>query len=172
VDLSFRDAPDDLMKKFIDTLVRLPNLRTLELLSVSHRSPVTAGLRRKCAKFPSIREMTVCSMYPDFIRSCPNLESLTFRRGFVEHSCAAVSSYGAGLKRVGGVDIVRSLNVECEFRRVPTWSGAITRLITCVIAVVRGCPNLQEIALFGAIYVCSPPFSSTMSEIHLYATPR
>ncbi|KAF9645681.1 hypothetical protein BDM02DRAFT_3189524 [Thelephora ganbajun] len=134
VDLSFKDAPNDLMKKFIDTLVRLPNLRMLELLSVSHRSPVTTGLKRKCAHFPSIREMTVCSMYPDFIRSCPNLESLTFRRGFVLHSYATISSYGAGLKRVRGVDVGRSLNVD---------------------SVVRGCPKLQEIGLFGAVYCTS-----------------
>jgi len=123
VDLSFKSAPSDLMKKFVDTLVRLPNLRTLELLSVSHRSPVTLGLRRKCAQFPSIREMTVCSMYPDFIKSCPNLESLTFRRGFVLYSCTTISSYGTGLKKVGGVDIGRSLNVECEFPKTPLIRG-------------------------------------------------
>ena len=71
------DAPKDLMNKFVDTLARLPNLRTLELLSVSRRGPVTAGLKRKCANFPSIREMAVNVTYPDFIRSCPNLEGLT-----------------------------------------------------------------------------------------------
>ena len=112
MDLSFKDAPNDLMTKFVDVLVRLPNLRTLELLGVSHRSPVTRGLKRKCAKFPNIREMIVCSTYPDFIRSCPNLESLTFRHGSPEdHN--ALSSYGAELKRVGGVDFSIS-DVECE----------------------------------------------------------
>jgi len=143
------------MKKFVDTLVRLPNLRTLELLSVSHRSPITTGLKRKCAQFPTIREMTVCSMYPDFIKSCPNLESLTFRRGFVLYSCTTISSYGAGLKRVGGVDIGRSLNVECEFQKAPFNPGQFTQWV-CVIAVVQGCPKLQEIALFGPIYVRPP----------------
>ena len=114
VDLSFKGAPKDLMTKFVDVLVRLPNLRTLELLEVSHRDPVTRGLKRKCAKFPSIREMIVSSTYPDFIKSCPNLESLTFRDGMDDVS-TTLSSYGAELRRVGGVDICPSSHVECEF---------------------------------------------------------
>ena len=105
------------MKKFIETLVRLPNLRTLELLSVSHRSPVTAGLKRKCAKFPNIREMTVDDTYPDFIRSCPNLGGLTFRYGLGSSACTALESYGAGLKRIAGVnvDLDTSFVTRCEF---------------------------------------------------------
>ena len=73
VDLFFKDAPKDLMTKFVDVLVQTPNLRKLELLGVTHRSPVTKGLKRKYARFPNIREITICSKYPDFIRSCPNL---------------------------------------------------------------------------------------------------
>ena len=119
MDLSFKDAPKDLMTKFVDVLVRLPNLRVLDLLDVTHRSPVTRGLKRKCARFPNIREMTVCSTYPDFIRSCPNLESLTFRRGSPGDS-NALSSYGAELKRLGGVGIYRSWDVECEFPNFPS----------------------------------------------------
>ena len=95
------------MRTFVDTLVRLPNLRRLELLSVSHRCPVTAGLKRKCAQFPNIREMVVDRMYPDFIKSCPNLESLTFRDGLGSRSSAAIESYGVELKRVAGVDLGR-----------------------------------------------------------------
>ena len=114
VDLRFGGAPSDLMKKFVDTLVRLPNLRTLELLSVSHRSPVTTGLRRKCAKFPKIREMIVDDTYPDFIKSCPNLRNLTFRHGFSPRACVAITLHGAGLKRVAGVDFDRYCAVRCE----------------------------------------------------------
>ena len=114
MDLSVKEAPSDLMTKFVDVLARLPNLRTLELLHVTRRTPVTNGLKRKCAKFPSIREMTVCSTYPDFIRSCPNLESLSFRHGFGNGSSRALGLYGAGLKRVRGVVISRDSNVECE----------------------------------------------------------
>ena len=120
MDLSFDDAPKGLMRKFVDVLTRLPNLRTLDLLSVGHRTPVTKGLKRKCAKFPSIREMTVCITYPDFIRSCPNLESLNFRRGFGNNCSKALGLYGTELKRVGGLGTTISSNVECEFSKVPS----------------------------------------------------
>jgi len=104
------------MTKFVDALVQLPNLRKLELLDVTHRSPVTRGLKRKCARFPNIREITIGSKYPDFIRSCPNLESLTFRDGTVGgNDYTALSMYGAELKRVGGVSVFRGYNAECEF---------------------------------------------------------
>ena len=105
------------MSKFVNVLVRLPNLRTLELLGVTRRTPVTKELKRKCASFPSIREMTVCSKYPDFIRACPNLESLTFRHCLVRNSSTALSSYGAELKRVRGVGTFIAMDVECEPRK-------------------------------------------------------
>ena len=114
VDLKFKDAPKDLMKKFVDTLVRLPNLRTLELLSISHRSPVTAGLKRKCATFPNIREIIISPKYPDFVTSCPNLESLTFRYGFTPRSPVAIDLCGEGLKRVAGIDFSMDRWVSCE----------------------------------------------------------
>ena len=119
MDLSFNDAPKDLMTKFVDVLVRLPNLRTLELLHVTHRGPVTRALKRKCAQFPSIREMTVCTICPDFIKTCPNLESLTFRHGFGRVAADALSLYGAGLRRVKGVMTHYSWSMECESLRVP-----------------------------------------------------
>ena len=65
------------MRRFIDTLTRLPNLRRLELLSVSHRGPITRALKRKSAKFPNIHEVLIDSKYPDFVISCPNLESIS-----------------------------------------------------------------------------------------------
>jgi hypothetical protein len=105
VDLRFAYAPKDLMRKFTDTLVRLPNLRRLELLNVSHRSPITVALKRKCAKFPTIREMVVDCTYPDFIKSCPNLECMDFRLGLDECGLRAIKSYGARLKRVTGVGL-------------------------------------------------------------------
>ena len=92
------------MDKFIDTLVRLPNLGTLELLNVSDGSPVTTVLERKCAKFPNIHEMTVDATCLNYIRSCPNIEDLTLRYGLSYTGYTALKSYGAGLKRVAGVD--------------------------------------------------------------------
>ena len=115
MDLRFKDAPSDLMNMFVNTLVRLPNLRRLELLSVSHRSPVTTGLKRKCARFPNIREMVVDDAYPDFIKSCPNLEDLTFRAGLGFRSSTAIESYGADLKRVAGICFYGSYGLPREF---------------------------------------------------------
>ena len=120
MDLRFKDAPSDLIKKLIDTLVRLPNLRRLELLSVSRRTPVTTELKRKRPQFPNIREMVVDRMYPDFIKSCPNLESLTFRNGLGSRSSAAIRSYGAGLRRVTGVEFDGLFGVPCEFANTST----------------------------------------------------
>ena len=105
------------MKKFVDTLVRLPNLRRLELLSVSLKSPVTAGLKRKCAKFPNIREMIVCPKYPAFVKSCPNLESLTFRDGLPQNSKKATDLCDAELKRIVGVDFSLGHYVGCGFMK-------------------------------------------------------
>ena len=119
MDLRFKSAPSDLMRKFVDTLVRLPNLRRLELLSVTHRTPVTIELKRKCAKFPNIREMAVENLYPDFIKSCPNLESLTFRTGLGFRSWAAIKSYGSELRRVTGVNFIGFCSVPCEFTNTP-----------------------------------------------------
>ena len=117
VDLCFKDTPKDLMSKFVNTLARLPNLRILELLSVSHRAPVTAGLKRKCAKFPNIREMIVSPKYPDFIKCCPNLESPTFRYGLSQSSSVAIELCGAGLKRIVGINFSTDIYVRREFMK-------------------------------------------------------
>jgi len=114
-DLCFKDAPKDLMRKFVDTLTRLPNLKRLELLSVTHRAPVTAGLKRKCANFPNIREMIVSPKYPDFIRCCPNVENLTFRYGLSPRSRVAIDLCGPGLKRIVGVNFSMDFYVRCKF---------------------------------------------------------
>jgi len=114
-DLCFKEAPRDLMRKFVDTLTRLPNLRRLELLSVTHRAPVTAGLKRKCANFPNIREMIVSPKYPDFIRCCPNVENLTFRYGLSPRSRVAIDLCGSRLRRVVGVNFSMDFYVRCEF---------------------------------------------------------
>ena len=115
MDLYFELAPNDLMKKFVDTLLRLPNLTRLELLRVRRRTSVTKALKPKRAIFPNIREMVVEDTYPDFIKSCPNLESLTFRHRFVESASRAIEMYGAGLKRVTGIGFRENPSLFCEF---------------------------------------------------------
>ena len=93
------------MTKFVDCLVQLPNLKTLEILSVSSRAPISKVLKRKYARFPSIRELRITHACHHFIRNCPNLENLTFTNGFDMHSPASVRSHGVGLKRVAGVNV-------------------------------------------------------------------
>ena len=145
------------MKKFIDTLLQLPNLRCLGVLGVTHRTPVTAALKRKCAIFPNVREMVVEHTYPDFIKSCPNLESLRFRRDLDDCASRAIQLYGGGLKRITGV----VAHVHPEH----------------IAVIVQSCPKLQEIGLLVDLYVC-PPFpplitvSSTNSLQQLSANCR
>lgn len=93
------------MTKFVDCLVRLPNLKTLEILSASSRAPISKALKRKHAIFPSIRELRITQACHHFIRNCPNLEDLTFVTGLDIHACATVRSHGKGLERVAGVNV-------------------------------------------------------------------
>ena len=93
------------MTKFIDCLVRLPNLKTLEILSVGSRAPISKALNRKHARFPSIQELRITHACHRFIRNCPNLESLILTDGFDIHSPHTIRSHGMGLKRVAGVSV-------------------------------------------------------------------
>jgi len=93
------------MTIFVDCLVQLPNLKALEILSVSSRAPISKALKRKYAVFPSIRELRITNACHHFIRNCPNLENLTFTSGFDTHAPVTVNSHGKGLKRVAGVDV-------------------------------------------------------------------
>ena len=54
--------PNGSYDKVHRALTRLPNLRILELLDVTHRSPITRGLKLERAKFPNIREMSACPL--------------------------------------------------------------------------------------------------------------
>lgn len=106
VDLYFKYAPKDLMSKFIDCLVRLPNLRTLEIFSTSHLSPITRGLKRKSARFPSVRELAISNRTAKFIGSCPNVETVIAPDLLTLEGATILSSHGKGLeklKRVIGV---------------------------------------------------------------------
>ena len=145
VDLQFRSAPEDLMMVFVDALIHLPNLKRLELLSVSHRTPAATGaelkikkraatvLGREYAMFPNIREILIEPTYPDIIKNCPNLESLTFlRTSSYKYIRRMIKSYGSRLKRVTGIrhrhhGLFRYLS--CEF--------AIDHLVTLGRHLIR-----------------------------------
>ena len=105
VKLRFPWALEDLMTKFIDCLVRLPNLKTLEILSISSGAPISKTLKRKDAIFPSIRELRITHKCHHFVRNCPNLENLTLTDGFDIHSPDTIRSHGRGLRRIAGVSV-------------------------------------------------------------------
>ena len=123
VRLCFSLAPEDLMTKFVDCLVQLSNLKTLEILSVSSRAPISKALKRKYAVFPSIRELRITHACHHFIRNCPNLEHLTFTSGLDTHAPVTVHSHGKGLKRIAGVDVYCGRGVYGELVNRPFSQG-------------------------------------------------
>jgi len=125
------------MVKFIDCLVRLPNLKTLEILNVSSRAPILKALKWQHAIFPTIRELRITHQCHYFIRNCPNLENLTLTDGFDIHSSGTVRSHGMGLKRIGGVNVftrhygqgVRGESEEIVQSEQPLRGGPSQRLL-------------------------------------------
>ena len=101
-DLWFTDTTKDLMTIFVDCLVKLPNLRTLEVFSTNRTGLVTKGLSRVYARFPSIRELWVDGVSVQFARGCPNLESVTVT-GLAPQNICLYGNVSKGLKRVAGV---------------------------------------------------------------------
>jgi len=88
------------MTVFIDCLIRLPNLRTLEIFSTSHIGPITKGLKRKSARFPSIRELEVSNALAKFVGCCPNVESVSYADGLSWDGATLLCSYGKELKKL------------------------------------------------------------------------
>ena len=123
-DLWLTDATKDLMTVFVDCLVRLPNLKTLEVFSVNRISLVTGGLKRERALFPSIRELWVGGV-STLIRSCPNVESMRVMGGFfpdIEMLCL----HGKNLRRVAGV------------YKQHVWRGELRHMFSSEASIHRG----------------------------------
>ena len=100
VDLYFIEAPRDLMTKFIDCLIQLPNLRTLEVFSTDDADSLAKGLKRKSARFPGIRELGISDKTAQFLGSCPNVETIMILRRFTSQGATILSSYGGELKKL------------------------------------------------------------------------
>lgn len=148
-------SPEDLMIKFVDCLVRLSNLRTLEILGAGPRVPISKALRRKYATFPSIRELRIAPACHHFIKNCPNLESLTFTRALDTHAPATVLSHGKGLKRIAGVPVHRWRGMHGKsLDRYSSLGNYLEE--ERITAVGSGCPNLREIGIIGGIRVSTP----------------
>ena len=97
-------APPDLMTKFVECLVRLPNLKTLEILGARPQALISKALECENAVSPSIRELRIGSANHHFIKNCPNLENLIL----TSLDLVALSTilwHGGGLKRAAGVPI-------------------------------------------------------------------
>ena len=103
--LWFQEAPQDLMKKFVNCLVQLPNLNTLEILDVGSWVPISTHLSRRKVIFPSIRVLRITSTCHPFIKKCPNLEDLTFTNMLNSHAQNTLRYNGETLKRVAGVGL-------------------------------------------------------------------
>ena len=109
------------MTKMVDCLANLPNLRSLEVFSTTHIGPVTKGLNRRCAQFPTIRELWIGDKLAKFVGSCPNVEIVT-ATGRLSRDIDVLGSHGnelKWLKRVAGVhpeSIWRG-----ELRRILVW---------------------------------------------------
>lgn len=93
------------MERFVGCLVRLPNLKTLDILSANSRAPISKALKRKYVIFPSIRELRIIQACHHFIKNCPRLEDVTFVTGLDVHASDTIRSHGKGLKRIAGVNI-------------------------------------------------------------------
>lgn len=139
------------MIKFVDCLVRLPNLRTLEILGAGPRAPISKALKRKYATFPSIRELRITPACHHFIKNCPNLETLTFTRSLDTHAPTTVLSHGQRLRCIRGVPVQRWRGMHGKFLgRCLISATTQKRHIT---AVGSGCPNLREIGIIGSVRV-------------------
>jgi len=99
-DLQFKNAPKDLMAKFVDCLVQLPNLRALEVFSTSRIRPITAGLKQKRARLPSVRQLGVSVATAEFVGSCPDVESVVVLDGLSWYNIEILSSFSGELGRL------------------------------------------------------------------------
>ena len=106
-DLRFKDAPKDLMTKFVDCLAQLPNLTALEVFGADQADPIIRAFNKGCVLFPNIRELWVGGVSAEFLwfSTCPNVESVTVTSGIsqiVEILCLRGKELKR-LKRVAGV---------------------------------------------------------------------
>jgi len=91
------------MTIFFDCLVRLPNLKTLEILKVDSQVPISKVFESVDTILPSTRALCITRTCRPFIRNCPNLEDLTFTTGLCTRALGTVRLYGEELKRIAGV---------------------------------------------------------------------
>ena len=132
MDLNFESPPGDLPKKFVECLVLLPNLNTLEIFSTGHGELYLGGFRWGSIRFPGIRELEIDRMTMELVGRCPNVESVTVRRPFSSRGVAFLGSYGKGLKKLKRVVGVHEGTIK---------SGKLKDILaggTCSLAIHHG----------------------------------
>ena len=102
------------MIKFVDCPVRLPNLKTLEILDIGCETSIQKYSDEKSAKILSIRQLCIPPMCHRFIGHCPNLEDQALTRNPDSHPRVAFS-HGRRLKRIAGVTHYSRLGLQGEF---------------------------------------------------------
>jgi hypothetical protein len=110
--LYFKPAPKDFMTKFVDCLIQLPNLRTLEVFGTDDVECIKKGLGRESAQFPGIRELGISDGTAKFVENCPNVETITALHQLSLAGATILGSHGnklRELKRAVGIaeDCVR-----------------------------------------------------------------
>ena len=105
MDLDIYYPPEDLMTKFMDCLVLLPNLKTLEIFSTSP-DEMLLEVKRRSPRFSGVCELVIGGTTVEFLWRCPNVESLTIR-GTPRYT-ALRDSRGKKLKKLRRVAGVRS----------------------------------------------------------------
>ena len=117
----FNDDPEDSIRKFIECLARLPNLKVLEIFPSSSDYSIERELKRRCAQFTSIRELRVEDSLMKFIRNCPNVESITILE--LPTEMEKLISYGKELKKVKRFARVYNHDIRHGKLRVTFCSG-------------------------------------------------
>ena len=98
--LHFKPAPKDLMAKFVDCLIQLPNLTTLEVFGTDSAGSIARGLERRSPLFPNIRELGISGDTAKFIENCPNVETITALHELSLENAMILGSHGKKLKKL------------------------------------------------------------------------
>ena len=141
VNLHLQYSPPDLMNKFVDCLVRLPNLKTLEILNIDPGDAIPMALERELATFtlPSVRKLRILPECHNLVENCPNLESLIFTRPADERAHFTILSRGQGLKCIGGMSLYRGRDLDGE-----SPNGGSTSPMDYSKAYNSGCSGLPK----------------------------
>lgn len=88
------------MTKFVDCLIQLVNLKTLEVFSADSGEFITRGLEQPSALFPGICELGISDSTAQFVGNCPNVETITALNQLSLESATILSSRGRELKKL------------------------------------------------------------------------